>query len=256
MAEIAPRLSVVIPAYNEQDRIERTLTRVVEYLEGRGVFYEILVVSDGSTDATEAIVHRFAQTHPQVKLFAYQPNRGKGYAVRHGILRAQGERILFSDADLATPIEELEKLEPYLDQGYPIAIGSRPLRESQLVVRQPFYREMAGRAFNKVVQLLAVRGIHDTQCGFKLFTREAAHTIFSRCRLNGFSFDFEALFYAQRLGYPIAEVPIRWMHQEGSKVRLLRDGLRMLRDLIWLRLNAWRSAPNPQQVGASPVKRD
>ncbi|OYT69710.1 MAG: glycosyl transferase [Armatimonadetes bacterium JP3_11] len=255
MAEIAPRLSVVIPAYNEQDRIERTLTRVVEYLDERGEPYEILVVSDGSTDATEAIVHRFAQTHPQVKLVAYQPNRGKGYAVRYGILRARGERILFSDADLATPIEELEKLEPYLDRGYPIAIGSRPLRESQLVVRQPLYREMAGRAFNKVVQLLAVRGIHDTQCGFKLFTREAAQAVFSRCRLNGFSFDFEALFYAQRLGYPIAEVPIRWMHQEGSKVRLLRDGLRMVRDLIWLRLSAWRLAPNPQ-VGTSPVKRD
>lgn len=246
MASETPRLSVVIPAYNEQDRIERTLHRVVEYLNARGDAYEVLVVSDGSTDATEAIVQRFAQAHPEVKLFAYQPNRGKGYAVRYGILRAQGERILFSDADLATPIEELEKLEPYLDKGYPIAIGSRPLRESKLVVRQPFYREMAGRAFNKVVQLLAVRGIHDTQCGFKLFTREAAHAIFSRCRLNGFSFDFESLFYAQRLGYAIAEVPIRWMHQEGSKVRLLRDGLRMLRDLLWLRLNAWRGVPKPQ----------
>ena len=255
MAEPAPRLSVVIPAYNEETRIERTLQRVVEYLNGRGETYEILVVSDGSTDATESIVQRFAQAHPQVQLLAYQPNRGKGYAVRYGILRARGERVLFSDADLATPIEELEKLEPYLDKGYPIAIGSRPLRESQLVVRQPFYREMAGRAFNKVVQLLAVRGIHDTQCGFKLFTRAAAQDIFSRCRLNGFSFDFEALFYAQRLGYPIAEVPIRWMHQEGSKVRLLRDGLRMLRDLVWLRLNAWRGAPQPRKE-AQPVRRD
>ncbi|MCS6918922.1 MAG: glycosyltransferase family 2 protein [Fimbriimonadales bacterium] len=255
MAENAPRLSVVIPAYNEQTRIERTLQRIVEYLNARGETYEILVVSDGSTDATETLVQRFAQTHPQVQLLAYQPNRGKGYAVRYGILRARGERVLFSDADLATPIEELEKLEPYLDNGYPIAIGSRPLRESQLVVRQPFYREWAGRAFNKAVQLLAVRGIHDTQCGFKLFTREAAQAIFSRCRLNGFSFDFEALFYAQRLGYRIAEVPIRWMHQEGSKVRLLRDGLRMLRDLVWLRLNAWRIGAQPQPE-AQPASRD
>jgi dolichyl-phosphate beta-glucosyltransferase len=110
-------------------------------------------------------VQRFAARAPQARLLAYQPNRGKGYAVRYGMLRARGERILFSDADLATPIEELEKLEPYLEQGYAIAIGSRPLRESQLVVRQPLYREMAGRAFNKLVQLLAVRGIHDTQCG-------------------------------------------------------------------------------------------
>ncbi|GIV11362.1 MAG: glycosyl transferase [Fimbriimonadales bacterium] len=255
MAELAPRLSVVIPAYNEETRIERTMQRVVEYLNTRGGTYEVLVVSDGSTDATEFIVQGFAQAHPQVQLLAYQPNRGKGYAVRYGILRARGERVLFSDADLATPIEELEKLEPYLDKGYPIAIGSRPLRESQLVVRQPLYREMAGRAFNKAVQLLAVRGIHDTQCGFKLFTREAAQDIFSRCRLNGFSFDFESLFYARRLGYDIAEVPIRWMHQEGSKVRLLRDGLRMLRDLVWLRLNAWRGTPQPCQE-AQPAQHD
>jgi dolichyl-phosphate beta-glucosyltransferase len=245
-------LSVVIPAYNEASRIERTLERIVEYLNARGEPYEILVVSDGSDDGTEAIVQRFAERAPQVRLLAYQPNRGKGYAVRYGMLRARGERILFSDADLATPIEELEKLEPYLTQGYAIAIGSRPLRESQLVVRQPLYREMAGRAFNKLVQLLAVRGIHDTQCGFKLFTREAAQAVFSRCRLDGFGFDFEALFYARQLGYAIAEVPIRWMHQEGSKVRLLRDGLRMLRDLIWLRLTAWRGAPEPHSQPETP----
>jgi dolichyl-phosphate beta-glucosyltransferase len=252
VADSPPRLSVVIPAYNEASRIERTLERVVEYLNARGEPYEILVVSDGSDDDTETIVQRFAQRAPQVRLLAYQPNRGKGYAVRYGMLRARGERILFSDADLATPIEELEKLEPYLARGYAIAIGSRPLRESQLVVRQPLYREMAGRAFNKVVQLLAVRGIHDTQCGFKLFTREVAQAVFSRCRLDGFSFDFEALFYARQLGYAIAEVPIRWMHQEGSKVRLLRDGLRMLRDLIWLRLTAWRGAPEPHSQPETP----
>ncbi|MCS7190355.1 MAG: glycosyltransferase, partial [Fimbriimonadales bacterium] len=143
MPNNAPRLSVVIPAYNEANRIERTLQRVVEYLDARGEPYEVLVVSDGSTDETETLVQRFAQAHPQVQLLAYQPNRGKGYAVRYGVLRARGDWILFSDADLATPIEELEKLERYLAQGYPIAIGSRPLRESQLVVRQPFYREMA-----------------------------------------------------------------------------------------------------------------
>ncbi len=235
-----PRLSVVIPAYNEEARIENTLQRIVAYFDARGEPYEVLVVSDGSTDRTEALVQAFAQAHPQVKLLAYQPNRGKGHAVRYGILRARGERMLFSDADLATPIEEYEKLLPFLEAGYEVAIGSRPLRESQLIVRQPFYREWAGRAFNKLVQLLAVPGIHDTQCGFKLFTGEAAHAIFSLCRLDGFSFDFEALYYARRLGYRVAEVPIRWMHQEGSKVRLLRDGLRMVRDLFWLRLTAPR----------------
>lgn len=246
MAETRLRLSVVIPAYNEEARIERTLARTVEYLDATEWRpYEVLVVSDGSTDRTEALVRAFAEAHPQVQLLAYQPNRGKGHAVRYGILRAQGEWVLFSDADLATPIEELEKLAPHLKRGYDVAIGSRPLRESQLVVRQPFYREWAGRAFNKVVQLLAVRGIHDTQCGFKLFTHESAQAIFSLCRLDGFSFDFEALYYARRLGYTIAEVPIRWMHQEGSKVRMLRDGLRMLRDLVWLRLTAPRKLPKP-----------
>jgi dolichyl-phosphate beta-glucosyltransferase len=238
MSTERPRLSIVIPAYNEETRIEHTLQRVVDYFDARGEPYEVLVVSDGSTDRTEALVSAFSERHPQVKLLAYQPNRGKGHAVRYGILRARGEQVLFSDADLATPIEEYEKLLPYLSQGYEVVIGSRPLRESQLVVRQPFYREWAGRAFNKLVQLLAVPGIHDTQCGFKLFTREAAHAIFSLCRLDGFSFDFEALYWARRLGYRIAEVPIRWMHQEGSKVKLLRDGLRMVRDLVWLRLTA------------------
>jgi dolichyl-phosphate beta-glucosyltransferase len=235
-----PEISIVIPAYNEEARIENTLRRVVDYFDARGEPYEVLVVSDGSTDRTEALVQAFASQHSQVKLLTYQPNRGKGHAVRYGMLRARGKQVLFSDADLATPIEEYEKLLPYLQQGYEVVIGSRPLRESQLIVRQPFYREWAGRAFNKLVQLLAVPGIHDTQCGFKLFTDEAAHNIFSLCRLNGFSFDFEALYYARRLGYRIAEVPIRWMHQPGSKVRLLRDGLRMVRDLFWLRLTAPR----------------
>jgi dolichyl-phosphate beta-glucosyltransferase len=233
-------LSVVVPAYNEQERIEKTLKRVAEYLNARGYTYEVLVVSDGSSDQTEAIVNTFASQHLQFQLLSYRPNRGKGYAVRYGMLHAQGEYLLFSDADLAAPIEELEKLMPCVQSDYEIAIGSRPLKESNLVVRQPFYREWLGRAFNKAVQLLAVKGIQDTQCGFKLFRREVAHEIFRLCRLDGFSFDFEVLYLARRLGYKIAEVPIKWMHQPGSKVRLLRDGPRMLRDLVWLRVTGWR----------------
>lgn len=253
--ELELRLSVVIPAYNEEARLEKTLNQVIAYLDAGWQPYEVLVVSDGSTDRTEQIALHFAERYPQVKLLAYQPNRGKGYAVRYGMLRAQGKWVLFSDADLATPIEELGKLAQRLEQGYAIAIGSRPLRESQLIVRQPFYREWAGRAFNKVVQLLAVRGIHDTQCGFKLFTREAVQAIFPLCQLDRFSFDFEALHYAQRLGYPIAEVPVRWMHQEGSKVSLLRDGLQMLRDLLWLRFHASRRSVVAKAVVASKAKK-
>jgi dolichyl-phosphate beta-glucosyltransferase len=156
--------------------------------------------------------------------------------VRHGILAARGEVILFCDADLATPQEETEKLLPKIQSGFDVAIGSRPLRESNLEVRQPIYREALGRVSNGIIQLLAVPGIRDTQCGFKMFRREAALDIFSRCKLDGFSFDFEALMIARDLGYRISEVPIRWMHQDGSKVSFWRDYPRTFRDLIRLRL--------------------
>ena len=148
-----------------------------------------------------------------------------------------GDWLLLCDADLAAPIEEVEKL---FAAGKPIAIGSRPLKESDLEVRQPWWREFAGRMFNFAVQALSIRGIKDTQCGFKLFSRDAAKDIFPRCRFDGFSYDFEALMIGRKLGYEIAEVPIRWSHQEGSKVRLVRDGFRMLRDLIALRLTLGR----------------
>lgn len=229
------RLSVVVPAYNEQARLKRSIERMVEYFDQQDYSYEILVVSDGSVDQTEDIVRAAAKVHPAVQLLSYTPNKGKGHAVRYGILRSTGDYVLFSDADLAAPIQEIEKLWPHVLNEAEIAIGSRPLKESNLVVHQPWYREAAGRTFNLAVRLLACRGIHDTQCGFKLFRRDAARQIFSRCRLNGFSFDFESLFLAQKLGYHIAEVPIEWAHQPGSKVNLVRDGLRMLRDLVWMR---------------------
>jgi dolichyl-phosphate beta-glucosyltransferase len=232
----APQLAVIVPAYNEADRMPPTLRRLHEYLSAQPYTWSVTVVSDGSRDETEAIVRAFAAEHPGFGVIAYQPNRGKGYAVRRGMLEVEGELLLFSDADLAAPIEEVEKLLPMIEQGYRIAIGSRPLKESRLEVRQPLYRELLGRAFNFAVQTLAVRGIRDTQCGFKLFTRDVARDVFERCKLDGFSFDFEALMIARDLGYTIAEVPIRWSHQEGSKVSLLRDGPRMLRDLIRLRL--------------------
>ena len=259
MAELRLRLSVVIPAYNEEARILRTLERTVEYLdttESRP--YEVLVVSDGSTDRTEALVREFAQQHPQVKLLAYQPNRGKGHAVRYGILRAQGEWILFSDADLATPIEELEKLAPYLQQGYEVAIGSRPLRESQLVVRQPFYREWAGRAFNKAVQLLAVRGIHDTQCGFKTCRRHVAQETFPRLqffkqaeRPSGWkvsAYDVELLYIMEKAGYTIKEVVVEWQNrdvsvtkgQQSDLLRYVNESLEMAREIMRVKRNELR----------------
>lgn len=227
---------MVIPAYNEEPRIEPTLRRVQEYLSGQSYSWTVLVVSDGSTDRTPQIVEEFAKTDSRFRLLAYKPNQGKGNAVRVGMLAAEAELVLFSDADLAAPIEEVEKLLPKIEQGTPIAIGSRPMKESRLEIRQPWYREMLGRVANKLIQALAVRGIQDTQCGFKLYTREAAQQVFSRCKLNGFSFDFEALMIARDLGMEIAEVPIRWAHQEGSKVVLWRDAPKALYDLVKLRL--------------------
>jgi dolichyl-phosphate beta-glucosyltransferase len=242
-------LSVVIPAYNEAARLERTLEATANFLDDRGDRYEIIVVDDGSRDSTADVAGAWwAQRAPRAGTFCvldYEGNRGKGYAVRYGVLRARGEHVLFMDADLATPIEEITKLEASLGQtqdgaAVQFAIGSRDVRSSKLLVRQPLYREAAGRLFNKIVQMLATPGIHDTQCGFKLLTRAAAQEIFKRCTLDGFSFDVEAIYIARRLGYSIAEVPVCWAHQEGAaafatKGAYLRHGLRMIRDLIRIR---------------------
>lgn len=240
-----PHLTVVIPAYNEEERLPRTLERVIEYYSAQTYLWNVLVVSDGSKDRTGDIVR--ATNDPRVRLIEYQPNLGKGYAVRTGMLAAEGDIVLFCDADLATPQEETEKLLPHIAQGARVAIGSRPLRDSALEVRQPWYREMAGRCFNTLIQTLAIRGIEDTQCGFKMFDRAAAQDIFSRCKLDGFGFDFESLMIARDLGYRIDEIPIRWRHMEGSKVNLLRDGTRMLGDLMKLRAMGKRGRlkPNP-----------
>lgn len=232
----APHLAVIVPAYDEAARMLPTLERLAAYFAEQPYSWSVTVVSDGSMDGTNAIVEEFAAGHEAFALLAYSPNRGKGYAVRKGMLEVPGELVLFSDADLAAPIEEVEKLLPKLEEGFDIAIGSRPLKESRLEVRQPWFREMMGRAFNFAVQMLAIRGLKDTQCGFKVFRKDVAVDVFSRCKLDGFGFDFESLMIARDLGYSIAEVPIRWRHQEGSKVRLLRDGSRMLRDLVKLRL--------------------
>lgn len=235
-----PHLTVVVPAYDEERRLRPTLERLHDYYESQSYPYDVLIVSDGSRDGTEEIVEAFAKLHPKFHLIAYAPNRGKGYAVRIGMLAAKGDLILFCDADMATPQEETEKLLARMMDGADVAIGSRPLKESKLDRRQPIWREMLGRASNKLIQLLAVRGIQDTQCGFKMFTREAAKDVFARCKLDGFSFDFEALMIARDLGYRIDEVPIRWIHQEGSKVVFWRDYPRALRDLVGLRAKGKR----------------
>lgn len=206
------------------------------YLDSQSYSWDMLVVSDGSSDKTEAIVNEFAAKRPNVQLIAYKPNRGKGHAVRVGMIAATGERILFMDADLATPPEETSKVLDHLAKGADVVIGSRPLKESQLEVHQPFHREAFGRLSNLIVQVVGVKGIKDTQCGFKLFTHDAAQEIFKRCKMRGFSFDMEVLMIARDLGLKIDEVPIRWADQAGSKVVLWRDAPKVLSDLFKMRL--------------------
>jgi len=245
-----PELSVVIPAFNEEKRLPSSLRRILEYLEQQPFSSEVLVVDDGSRDGTPELVTRFAADDPRVRLLQYGANRGKGYAVRYGMLQARGERILMSDADLSTPIEELEKLAAALEDGADVAIGSRALPGSYLAVHQPPLRELIGRTFNLVVRVMAVPGIHDTQCGFKLFTRVAARDVFSLLTVDQWCFDVEALLVARKMGYRIREVPITWVDERNTKVNVLRDLMRTVTDLArirarWLLRRPRRSAPEP-----------
>ncbi|MEM4282384.1 MAG: glycosyltransferase family 2 protein [Candidatus Woesearchaeota archaeon] len=225
-------LSVIIPAYNEEKRIGNTLKRISSFLDKKKFSYEILVVNDGSSDKTLDVACRFKN----VKVISYDKNRGKGYAVRKGMLAARGDLLLFSDADLSTPIEELDRFLRFID-AYDIVIASRALKGANIKLRQPFYREFIGKLFNALVQLLVLRGIKDTQCGFKLFTRSAAKKIFSKQCINGFGFDVEVLYLARKYNLKIKELPVTWVNSADSKVRLVRDAIRMLRDMLQIKLN-------------------
>ncbi len=251
-----PFLSLVIPAYNEESRLPATLERISEYLGQRDYGYEVIVVSDGSRDRTAAVAARWRPEGFPLEVIDRKENQGKGYTVREGAARARGEYILFSDADLSTPIEEVEKFFPFFREGFEVVIGSRSLKDSDIVVRQPWHRELMGRVFNGLVRFLAVPGVADTQCGFKCFTRRAADEIFPRCRIEGFSFDVEILHLARKLGLPVKEVPVRWFNAPGSSVSPLRDSLLMLIDIIRIRVysigRSYRSpdpAPDPREPG-------
>jgi len=215
-------VTIVVPAYNEEKRLPGTLQRVLSYLDGRRFdFAELIVVDDGSTDSTAGAVA--AISDPRVRLIRNPGNRGKGYAVRNGALHARGEWILFTDADLSAPIEELDKLAAAAEQsGARVAIGSRALDRSLVSVHQSAAREYAGRFFNLIMRLVTGLPFRDTQCGFKLFEAKAAREIFRRQRSEGFGFDVEDLFIARLLGYRTVEVPVRWANVEGTKVSLLR----------------------------------
>ena len=229
-------LSVIIPAYNERQRIPQTLDRVRAYLDSAGEVYEVIVADDGSTDRTVDYVQSVVDHWPQLRLVALPRNRGKGAAVRAGMLAATGELRLFSDADLSAPIEELPLLRARIGGRCQVAIASRAVPGSTIGVHQPGRREMMGRTYNRLVQLVALPGIHDTQCGFKLFTAEAAVACFEPMRTAGFGFDAEVLLRARRRGWEVAEVPVRWDHREDSRVSALRDSWGTLLDLLRLRL--------------------
>src|SRR5262249_18035052 len=231
------RLSVVIPAYNEEGRIGDTLDRILGYLARQTYDAEIIVVDDGSRDGTAEIVTRAGGKAPPVQLLRNSRNRGKGFSVRVGFLRARGEYVLFSDADLSTPIEEVAKLLGALAGPYDIAIASRALPGSRILVHQMPHREHMGRAFNFLVQALLLPGIRDTQCGFKCFASEAALAICGRMTLERFGFDVEMLYLARLLGYRVRELPVVWRNSPQTRVRLVRDSVSMLCDLVRIRWN-------------------
>lgn len=230
-----PYLSIVIPAFNEESRITETIPIIFDYLKAQSYQSEVIVVDDGSTDSTADICRKYEADHACLRLIHYPVNRGKGYAVRTGVMASTGEYVLMCDADLATPIDELDGFWKWVQEGIDVVIASRAIPGSHLVEHQPFYREFGGRVCNLIIQLVAVPGIHDTQCGFKLFSRRAAQGIFALCFIDGFSFDIEALFIARRSGFSIVEAPVHWYHKSGSKVRVLRDGLATLLDLFRIR---------------------
>jgi dolichyl-phosphate beta-glucosyltransferase len=234
-------ISIIIPAYNEEKRLPAALRQVIEYLRRGGwPFAEILVVDDGSTDGTVQVAERMRAEYPDLRVLRNPGNRGKGYAVRHGMLECRGEWALFTDADLSAPIEELAKLWQAAEQaGVSVAVGSRALDRRLIGVHQSWFRENAGRLFNLSMRLITGLPFRDTQCGFKLFEAGAAREIFRRQLLDGFGFDVEVLFIARRLGYRGVEVPVRWNDVQGTKVSTLR-GLAAFLDPLRVRWNQIR----------------
>jgi dolichyl-phosphate beta-glucosyltransferase len=233
-----PHLSIVIPAYNEEERIVPTIGAIAAHVAGMGFPWELIIADDGSRDQTAALVEGLELVN--LRLLRAEKNGGKGSAVRRGVLAAQGRYILFDDADNSTPIEELGKLLPALEQqGYDIAVGSRAASGSEEAHRTLLRRTLSG-GLRLMVRYLFRIGVRDTQCGFKLFTRTAAHRLYAAQTIDGFSFDLEILYLAARLGYRVAEVPVSWIDAPGSKVDTTREIQRFLRDLLRIKWNDLR----------------
>jgi len=253
MGEANFDLSIIIPSYNEEARLPGTLQRIAEYLPTLKLRTEVLVVDDGSTDRTAAVAESFHGKLTGLRVLSNGTNRGKGYSVRHGMLEAQGDMVLFTDADLSAPIEEAEKLLSPLNNGYDVAIGSRAMDRSLISTRQSIFRETAGIIFNKIVRMVLRLPFVDTQCGFKAFRRERCRIIFEQQRIEGFGFDPELLYLARHYGLQAIEIPVRWGHSEATKVNMLGDSLKMFGDIFTIRWNAMsgRYARTARRVAAA-----
>jgi glycosyltransferase involved in cell wall biosynthesis len=230
-----PTYSIVMPAYNESKRIVLSLDKILAHISDQGWSAEVIVVDDGSRDDTVEIVKGYAQRHSAVRLVQNPGNRGKGYSVRNGMLQAQGEFLLFTDADLSSPIEEASKLFAALTAGADVAIGSRWLRSELQTERQPFYRQLFSRVFNLLLRLALGLSFKDTQCGFKAFRARAAQALFARQKIEGWGFDPELLFLARKLCLVTREIPVQWAHAEGTKMSYFRDGIGMAWDALRIR---------------------
>jgi len=229
--------SFIFPAYNESERLTTSLPKVLDYLAQRQLSAEIIVVNDGSTDNTADVVRSFASVNPNIRLLENPGNRGKGYSVRNGMLNATGDIMLFSDTDLSSPISEADKLFAAIHNGADVAMGSRWLQRELQTEPQPLVRQLYGRLFNLGLRVVLGLGYRDTQCGFKAFTREAAHIIFSRQHIERWGFDPEILFLAKKFKLRTVEVPVEWAHDHRSKIHPVRDGMRMANEVLQVRIN-------------------
>ena len=229
------KLSVVVPCYNEEQRLPSTIDLIERYLDARGEPYELILVDDGSVDGTRKLMDEAAARHASVRIVALPRNRGKGRALAEGVKASHGETVLVTDADLSTPIEQLAKLEAALGTGAGVAIGSRSIKGSRIEVAQPFYRVLMGKAFNLIVQTVLLPGIWDTQCGFKLFRGDVARDVFADLTTDGFGYDPEVLYLAKKRGVRVAEVPVVWRNSAPTKVMAVRSSLDMFRHVLKVR---------------------
>jgi dolichyl-phosphate beta-glucosyltransferase len=240
--------SIIIPAYNEGARLDATLNKVLRYVGQQKWDAEVIVVNDGSSDNTVAIVQTHMQKNSTLRLLENPGNRGKGYSVRNGMMNARGEVLLFSDADLSSPIEEAPKLLAAIAEGADVAIGSRWMQSELQTQRQPLYRQFFGRIFNLMLRLILGLQFKDTQCGFKVFTRRAAQAIFPQQKIERWGFDPEILYLAKNYGFKVVEVPVAWAHSTGTRISPLRDGTRMVIEMLKIRWNALAGKYPPPQL--------